>query len=110
MSKPDENPPENPKEKKPGMMKRLKTAFNGVSRKDLKGAFMETARDLRQPKEIGIFLVSSILPGGWIGYAAYRITKYKLKHAPANDNAPAESPAEKPAKKRGKNPPSPKSP
>lgn len=106
MDKPDENP----KEKKPGMMKRLKTAFNGVSRKDLKGAFMDTVKDLRKPKEIGIFIVSSILPGGWIGYAAYRITKYKLKHAPANDDVPTESPAAKPAKTRGKKPPSPKSP
>lgn len=106
MDKPDENP----KEKKPGMMKRLKTAFNGVSRKDLKGAFMDTVKDLRKPKEIGIFIVSSILPGGWIGYAAYRITKYKLKHAPANDNPESAAPAEKPVKKRGKKPPAPKSP
>jgi hypothetical protein len=77
-----------PKPKKPTLKARLKTVFNGLSRKELKGVFADTVKDLRRPKEIGILLVSSFVPGGWIGYAGYRIAKYKLRHAPpANDNA-----------------------
>lgn len=81
MSEPD------PKEKKPSFKKRLTTVFNGLSRKELRGVLKDTLKELRKPKEIGILLVSSFVPGGWIGYACYRIAKYKLDHAPpANDN------------------------
>ncbi|MDI1228261.1 MAG: hypothetical protein PSY14_11310 [bacterium] len=87
MSEPD------PKKKKPSFKKRLTTVFNGLSRKELRGVFKDTLKELRKPKEIGILLVSSFVPGGWIGYAGYRIAKYKLDHAPpANDN---EEPAPK---------------
>lgn len=87
MSEPD------PKKKKPSFKQRLSTVFNGLSRKEMRGVLKDTLKDLRKPKEIGILLVSSFVPGGWIGYAGYRIAKYKLDHAPeaapeaANDNA-----------------------
>lgn len=82
MSEPD------PKNKKPSFKQRLKTVFNGLSRKELRGVLKDTVKDLRKPKEIGVLLLSSFVPGGWIGYAGYRIAKYKLEHAPppANDN------------------------
>lgn len=79
-------PEQNPKKKKLSFKERLNLVFNGVSKKELKGVFADTLKDLRKPKEIGIFIVSSVVPGGWIGYAAYRIAKYKYKHKPANDN------------------------
>jgi len=79
-------PEQNPKKKKLSFKERISLVFNGVSRKELKGVFADTLKDLRKPKEIGIFIVSSFVPGGWIGYAAYRIAKYKYKHKPANDN------------------------
>lgn len=80
----------NPEEKKPpklGWKQKLSLVFNGVSRKEWRGVLKETLADLRKPKEIGILVASSFVPGGWIGYAAYRIAKYKFKHPPANDNA-----------------------
>lgn len=79
-------PEQNPKKKKLSFKEKLNLVFNGVSKKELKAVFADTLKDLRKPKEIGIFIVSSVLPGGWIGYAAYRIAKYKYKHQPANDN------------------------
>ncbi len=92
MSEPD------PKKKKPSFKSRLTTVFNGLSRKELRGVLKDTFKELRKPKEIGILLVSSFVPGGWIGYAGYRIAKYKLDHAPsANDNtAPVAGPENKP--------------
>ncbi|MCC7038463.1 MAG: hypothetical protein IT560_14335 [Alphaproteobacteria bacterium] len=83
MSEPD------PKKKKPSFKQSLKTVFNGLTRKELRGVLKDTFKDLRKPKEIGVLLLSSFVPGGWIGYAGYRIAKYKLNHAPppANDNA-----------------------
>jgi len=87
-------PEKNPKPKKLSFRQRLSLVFNGVSRKELKGVLADTLKDLRKPKEIGILLVSSFVPGGWIGYAAYRIAKYKFKHQPpANDNTAEASPA-----------------
>ena len=86
----------NPKEKKPSFKKRLTTVFNGLSRKELRGVLKDTLKELRKPKEIGILLVSSFVPGGWIGYAGYRIAKYKLDHAPETANDNVEPPA-KPA-------------
>ncbi len=99
------NNPDEPKKKKLSIKEKLHLVFNSVSKKELKGVVADTLSDLRKPKEIGIFIVSSIVPGGWIGYAAYRITKYKHKHHPANDNT-AKEPEVKPAPK--KKPPAPK--
>lgn len=79
-------------EKKPEKKKRLsfrqslRIIFNDVSRKDLKGIFWHTLKDLRKPREIGILLASSFVPGGWIGWFAYRVAKYQFNKA-ANDNA-----------------------
>jgi len=100
--------PQEPKEKKLSFKEKLNLVFNGVSKKELKGVCADTLKDLRKPKEIGIFIVSSIVPGGWIGYAAYRIAKYKFKHKPANDNAAQETANPKPAEKAKKQPKGPK--
>ncbi len=105
MSEPD------PKKKKPSFKSRLSTVFNGLSRKELRGVLKDTFKELRKPKEIGILLVSSFVPGGWIGYAGYRIAKYKLDHAPeaANDNVdPAAKADHKPVP--GPKPPTPPKP
>lgn len=100
--------PETPKEKKLSFKEKLHLVFNGVSKKELKGVFADTLQDLKKPKEIGIFIVSSIVPGGWVGYAAYRIAKYKFKHPPANDNKAEEAANPKPAPKSKKQPKAPK--
>lgn len=96
--------PKEPKKKKLPLKERLRLIFNSVSKKELRGVCADTLKDLRKPKEIGIFIVSSIVPGGWIGYAAYRIAKYKYKHKPANDNAPEEN-GSKPEAARPRKPP-----
>ena len=85
---------------KPGLKQRIKKAFNGVSRKDVGGVLRHTLQDLGKFKEIALLVVSSFLPGGWIGYGAYRVAKYKLRHPPANDDAamPEQTPAIAPAK------------
>lgn len=90
MSEPD------PKKNKPSFKQRLKTVFNGLTRKEMRGVLKDTLKDLRKPKEIGVLLLSSFVPGGWIGYAGYRIAKYKLDHAPppANDNTAPEAKAD----------------
>jgi hypothetical protein len=90
MSEPD------PKKNKPSFKQRLKTVFNGLTRKEMRGVLKDTLKDLRKPKEIGVLLLSSFVPGGWIGYAGYRIAKYKLDHAPppANDNVAPEAKAD----------------
>ncbi|HYD19649.1 MAG TPA: hypothetical protein VEF76_14340 [Patescibacteria group bacterium] len=87
-----------PNPKKPKFGQRIKALFNGLSRRELRGVIGNTLKDLRKPKELGILLVSSVVPGGWIGYAGYRIAKYKLAHQPpANDNtAPPDAVAPKP--------------
>lgn len=88
---------ENPQGKKPPWKQRLKSAFNSVSRKELKAVFWDTAKDLKRPREIGILIVSSIVPGGWIGWAAYRFAKYRRKQKAANDNPPPAQDAKPPA-------------
>lgn len=96
----EQNPtgPEKPddKNRKPNWRQKLSAAFNGVSRKDAGRILASTLRDLRKPKEIGILALSSFLPGGWVGYAAYRVTKYKLQKPPANDDTPKPPPGKNP--------------
>jgi hypothetical protein len=104
---PDDKTPEN--SQKPGVFKRIARVFNKSSRKKLGGVFKQTLKDLRKPQEIALLLGSSFVPGGWIGYGAYRLAKYKMTR-PANDNKPPEqvpgAPAEKKQKPaKGKKPP-----
>lgn len=103
--KPEKNPPEEkrPEKKKLSFRQRLKEAFNGVSRKELRAIFRDTLKDLRRPQEIGLLVGSSFIPGGWIGYGVYRVAKYRHKKA-ANDN-PEQPPKE--SKPQGPKPPSP---
>lgn len=75
------------KKKRLSFRQSLRIIFNDVSRKDLKGIFWHTLKDLRKPREIGILLASSFVPGGWIGWFAYRVAKYQFNKAAANDNA-----------------------
>ena len=86
-------------DKKPGLKQRIKNAFNGVSRKDVPGVLKHTLQDLSKLKEIALLVASSFVPGGWIGYGAYRVAKYKRRHPPANDDkaAAAVTRAPKPA-------------
>jgi len=95
----DQNPtgPDKPEDnnRKQNWRQRLSAAFNGVSRKDAGRILASTLKDLRKPKELGILAVSSLLPGGWVGYAAYRVTKYKLQKPPANDDKPGAPPKPK---------------
>ena len=102
---PAENGPEKgkPEKKKLSLKRRLKEAFNGVSRKELGAIFKETLKDLRRPQEIGLLVGCSIIPGGWIGYGVYRVAKHRQKK-PANDN-PDQPPRE--SKPRVPKPPSP---
>lgn len=53
-----------------------------------------TLKDLRTPKEIGMFIVAAFvpIPGAAAAYIAYRIIKYNNSKKPANDNQQAELP------------------
>ncbi len=102
----DEPKKKKPAEKKPSLRQRMRDAFGTVSKRELMGVLKDTAKDLRQPKEIALLAGSSVVPGGWIGYGTYRFTKYRLKKSAeaANDDAPKDKPAAdlppvKPAKK-----------
>lgn len=53
--------------------------------KDLGKMTRQTLSDLKQPKEAGGLIVAIIVPGGMFGWFAYRIDKYRRRHA-ANDN------------------------
>jgi hypothetical protein len=76
--------------KKLPFMQRLRTAFNGVSRKEMAAVFKDTLKDLKKPKEIGMIIAGGFVPGGWIAYGVYRIAKYRHKKA-ANENKPPEN-------------------
>lgn len=93
-----ENPEENDKPKKLTWRQRAKLVFDDVSKREAMGVIKETAKDLRKGKEIAILAGSSVIPGGWIGYGAYRIAKYRSMKKSANDNKPPEDAA--PEKKR----------
>lgn len=111
MAKPDDNQDKPEKKKKLSFKEKLKLVFNGVSRKEAKAVMGDTLKELRKPREIGILLVSCFVPGGWIGYAAYRIARYKFKQeqdAPANDNAGTAAPGHKIAPDKLKKPKKPK--
>lgn len=80
--------------KKPGLGKRCRSAFKKAAGQNWKGILRQTARDLKDPKELALLATSTVVPGGWIGYGSYRIAKFNLtKDAPAvtadNDNAGA---------------------
>jgi hypothetical protein len=92
-----------PDKKKPNFFRRLKDAFNGISRKDWMPIAKETLKDLKRPQEIGLLVGCTFLPGGWIGYGVYRIAKYRLKKA-SNDNQ------ENPGKEAKPKPPKPPKP
>lgn len=73
--------------KKLTIKQRIRTAFNGVSRKEAMAVFKDTLKDLKKPKEIGMIIAGGFIPGGWIAYGVYRIAKYRQKKA-ANENEP----------------------
>jgi len=99
-----ENPEKDGKPKKLTWRQRAKLVFDDVSKREAVGIIKETAKDLRKGKEIAILAGSSVIPGGWIGYGAYRIAKYRSLKKSANDNVqPEDVPAPK-KPKRGKKP------
>lgn len=82
-------PEDNDRPKKLTWRQRAKLVFDDVSKREAFGVIRETAKDLRKGKEIAILAGSSVIPGGWIGYGAYRIAKYRsLKKAANDDKAP----------------------
>ncbi|MEZ0260171.1 MAG: hypothetical protein ACAH80_04135 [Alphaproteobacteria bacterium] len=100
-----EIPRDNDQPKKLTWRQRAKIVFDDVSKREAFGVIKETAKDLRKGKEIAILAGSSVIPGGWIGYGAYRIAKYRSLKKAANDNKPPEGEAPAPKKpRRGKKP------
>lgn len=94
----DKNPD---KKRKKSLREKFNETFPDVSRDEWKGIIRDTLKDLRDPKEITLLLGGAIVPGGFIGYGAWRIMKYREKKA-ANDNPP---PAQPKAPDRKKNDP-----
>ena len=100
-----ENPDEKAKPEKLSWRQRAKIVFDDVSKREAFGVIKETAKDLRKGKEIAILAGSSVIPGGWIGYGAYRVAKYRAMKKAANDNTPPQDAQPAPKKpKRGKKP------
>ncbi|MBI1215075.1 MAG: hypothetical protein GC185_04555 [Alphaproteobacteria bacterium] len=107
------DPKKKPDGKKPGFFKKISNTFNRVAKQKWGGIFRHTLSDLRSPKEILLLLGSSVVPGGWVGYGAYRIAKYKMGKKPANDDNPppeGNKPDAQKAPKKGKKPKPPKPP
>lgn len=117
----NENLPADPNAKKPeapqnNTRKKLSAKFNAAVKgvrsltlRDLIGTSGQTIKDLRQPKEIGLLLVALVVPGGMVGWSAYRLQKFKSGDIkPANENLPP--PAQKPALPAPKAAQKPKSP
>lgn len=73
------------KKKKRTLRERWKDALGGISREEILAVTKDTLDDLRRPREIFALVASSFVPGGWIGYGAYRVHKYRKKKS-ANDN------------------------
>jgi hypothetical protein len=86
-----EKPKDDNQPKKLSWRQRAKIVFDDVSKREAFGVIKDTAKDLRKGKEIAILAGSSVIPGGWIGYGAYRVAKYRAKKNAANDNIPPES-------------------
>lgn len=79
-------------QKQKGDKPRLRDSFGKAVRgarnlklSDLTGTAGSTLRDLRQPREIGLLIVAIIVPGGMMGWSAYRFKKFK-EAQPANQN------------------------
>lgn len=101
--KKDKKPKSEKKKKDPRSLKeKFNAARKGLKWKDLKGIGWETLKDLRRSKEMFALVASSFVPGGWVGYAVYRVVKYRNGQPPANDNTEQKKP--KPPQKK---PPSP---
>ena len=90
---PDNTPDtaDNNGDKKPGFAARCRIMFKKAAAQDWKGVIKDTAKDLKDPKEIALLAGSSIVPGGWVAYGGYRIAKFAAKNQapetpPANDN------------------------
>jgi hypothetical protein len=79
------------KKKKRTLRERWNDALGGLSREDVYEITRDTLDDLRRPKEVFALVASSFIPGGWIGYGAYRVHKYRKKKA-ANDNKSPKKP------------------
>jgi len=104
-------PTTNDNQPKPTLRQRCRNAFQNVSRRDVVGVVKHTAKDLKSLKEISMLATATFIPGGWVGYGAYRINQYRKKMNDElakgdNDNMPqaAEAPVvtAKPAKKSKK--------
>lgn len=82
-------------EKKPSKLKRI---FNKIARasKHIGPIAKDTFKDLRNKKELGLFIAAVALPvpGVSAAYIGYRVAKYRNKHKPANDDAANAQPPE----------------
>lgn len=94
-----EDSPDKPKKKKFSLKRIFNYVFSGSNWREMKNASRQTLKDLRQLKEIFIFAAGVAIPGGLVGYAVYRIKKYRDLQKPANDNKeppPPQPPENKP--------------
>lgn len=85
---PDKRPD---KKRKKTLRERFNENFPDVSKDEWKGIIRHTLKDLRDPKEIAMLLGGALVPGGFIGYGAWRILKYRKKEA-SNDNPSPNAP------------------
>lgn len=93
---PDKNPD---KKRKKSLRDKFNESFPDVSKDEWKGIIRDTIKDLGDPKEIALLLGGVVVPGGFIGYGAWRILKYREKKA-ANDNPPPPPAPEGPSHKK----------
>lgn len=99
--------PKTPKQKtgKPNLRDSFGKAVRGARNlkfSDVLGTAGSSLRDLRQPKEMGLLIVAIVVPGGMVGWSAYRFKKFK-ESQPANQNAlPAPQTEVKPAPDQAK--------
>ncbi len=94
----NKNPDKKPdKKRKKTLRERFNEALPDVSKEEWREIIIDTLQDLREPREIALLLGGAVIPGGFIGYAAWRVQKRRDKKA-ANDNSPP--PSKKPNHKK----------
>lgn len=76
----------NPKKEPCFLRREFNKSFKGLHWKDAGPITKDTLVDLWSVKELFTLAASSFVPGGWLGYAVYRVRKYNLKQKPANDD------------------------
>jgi len=69
-----------------GLASKFNKFVRRVKLKDIYATAVQTVKDMKSPKEIGVFISALIIPGGLPAYFTFKLTKYMQNKESANDN------------------------